>query len=162
MTQTTIATPLAPARKGLAIKPKFLIGTLVIVGAILYLAISSMISNAQYFLTVSELHAKGAPMIDRAVRVSGIVIGDSIVYHADRLHLTFTVVDDLKTRSHPLNVEYTGAKPDLMKDEAQAIMEGKLRPDGTFEASTLLLKCPTKYEDEESAKSTPAAPTAKP
>ncbi len=162
MSETTLATSTAPARKGLAIKPKFLVGMLVIVAAIIYLAVSSMIANAQYFLTVSELHAKGAPMINRAVRVSGIVVGDSIVYHADRLHLAFTVVDDLKTRSHPLKVEYTGAKPDLMKDEAQAIMEGKLKPDGTFAASTLLLKCPTKYEDEGSAQSKQATPAAKP
>ena len=29
-------------------------------------------------------------------------------------------------------------------------MEGKLGQDGTFQASSLLLKCPTKYEEEDS------------
>jgi len=150
MSETTMPLSATPARKASGIKWKFVIGIVVIVGAMVYLIASNMASNAQYFLTVGELHDKGAPMIGRAVRVSGIVVGDSIVYHADRLHLTFTVVDDLKTKSHPLNVEYTGPRPDLMKDEAQAIMEGKLGQDGTFQASSLLLKCPTKYEDEES------------
>jgi hypothetical protein len=43
---------------------------------------------------------------------------------------------------------YTGPKPDLLQHEAQAIAEGKLNPDGTFVASNLLLKCPTRYEDQ--------------
>ena len=42
---------------------------------------------------------------------------------------------------------YNGVKPDLLRDEAQAIMTGKLGADGVFYADELLLKCPTKYED---------------
>ena len=38
-------------------------------------------------------------------------------------------------------------KPDLLKDEAQAIMTGELRSDGKFYASELLLKCPSRYEE---------------
>ncbi|MGB9641322.1 MAG: cytochrome c maturation protein CcmE [Anaerolineales bacterium] len=34
-----------------------------------------------------------------------------------------------------------------MKNEAQAIMTGKLGTDGIFYAQELLLKCPTKYEE---------------
>jgi cytochrome c-type biogenesis protein CcmE len=40
-----------------------------------------------------------------------------------------------------------GAKPDLLRGEAQAIMTGKLGDDGVFYADELLLKCPTKYEE---------------
>jgi cytochrome c-type biogenesis protein CcmE len=43
-------------------------------------------------------------------------------------------------------VVYKGAKPDLLKDEAQAILTGKVGADGIFYASELLLKCPTKYQ----------------
>ena len=46
-----------------------------------------------------------------------------------------------------LQVEYNGVKPDLLRNEAQAIMTGKLGEDGVFYAEELLLKCPTKYED---------------
>ncbi len=87
MSETTVPLNAMPARKASGIKWKFVIGTLVIVGAMVYLIASNMASNAQYFLTVGELRGKGAPMIGRAVRVSGIVVGDSIEYHADRLHL---------------------------------------------------------------------------
>jgi cytochrome c-type biogenesis protein CcmE len=37
--------------------------------------------------------------------------------------------------------------PDLLRDEAQAIMTGQLGEDGVFMADELLLKCPTKYEE---------------
>ena len=30
----------------------------------------------------------------------------------------------------------------------QAIIEGRLNPDGKFQADTLLLKCPTRYEEQ--------------
>ena len=46
-----------------------------------------------------------------------------------------------------MTVVYNGAKPDLLRDEAQAIMTGKLGEDGVFYADELLLKCPTKYEE---------------
>jgi cytochrome c-type biogenesis protein CcmE len=46
-----------------------------------------------------------------------------------------------------LQVVYQGVKPDLLRDEAQAIMTGKLGEDGVFYAEELLLKCPTKYEE---------------
>jgi cytochrome c-type biogenesis protein CcmE len=44
-------------------------------------------------------------------------------------------------------VVYHGPKPDLLRDEAQAIITGKLDAEGMFEAEELLLKCPTKYEE---------------
>jgi cytochrome c-type biogenesis protein CcmE len=42
---------------------------------------------------------------------------------------------------------YMGPKPDLLRDEAQAIMTGHVGDDGVFYADELLLKCPTKYEE---------------
>jgi cytochrome c-type biogenesis protein CcmE len=46
-----------------------------------------------------------------------------------------------------LTVVYNGPKPDLLRDEAQAIITGKMGEDGQFYATELLLKCPTKYEE---------------
>jgi cytochrome c-type biogenesis protein CcmE len=46
-----------------------------------------------------------------------------------------------------LSVVYTGVKPDLLRNEAQAIMTGRIGADGVFQADELLLKCPTKYEE---------------
>jgi len=46
-----------------------------------------------------------------------------------------------------MQVVYVGPKPDLLRDEAQAIMTGHVAEDGIFYADELLLKCPTKYEE---------------
>jgi len=147
---------------------KFIVGGLLIVAAVIYLIVSSTQASAQYFLTVDELMAKGDSIQNRELRISGAVIGDSIKYDQQTLTLTFTVAaipgdnaeieaqgglaevlyqavnDPTRTR---LNVVYHGVKPDLLRNEAQAIMTGRMNADGAFQANELLLKCPTKYEE---------------
>jgi cytochrome c-type biogenesis protein CcmE len=54
------------------------------------------------------------------------------------------VTDPSRTR---MQVVYLGPKPDLLRDEAQAIMTGHIGSDNIFYADELLLKCPTKYEE---------------
>jgi cytochrome c-type biogenesis protein CcmE len=53
-----------------------------------------------------------------------------------------------KDRGTTLNVVYVGKDPlpDTFRDEAQAMADGKLAADGTFHASTIAAKCPSKYE----------------
>ncbi len=156
-------------RAGTPSRTKFILGGLLIVAAIVYLIVTSTQASAQYFVTVDELVAKGENLLDRDVRVSGAVIGDSIQYDPQTLTLSFTVAhvpgdnkeieaqgglgavlhaavtDPNRTR---LQVVYVGPKPDLLRDEAQAIMTGKLADDGVFHADELLLKCPTKYQED--------------
>jgi cytochrome c-type biogenesis protein CcmE len=135
-----------------ASRTKFIVGGLVILAAVGYLIVSSFGSSAQYFLTVSELRGKGANIIGDDVRISGVVIGDSIQYDAPSLRLEFDIVDSLDEPSNPLHVVYFGPKPDLMNHEAQAIIEGTWQEDDVFHAhsraDSLLLKCPTRYEEE--------------
>jgi cytochrome c-type biogenesis protein CcmE len=149
-------------------RAKFIIGGLLIIAAVIYLIISSTQASAQYFLTVEELNAKGSSVSGRDLRVSGAVIGDSIRYEPETLTLTFTVAhvpgDNseieaqgglaavlhqavIDTSRPHLQVVYNGVKPDLLRNEAQAIMTGQVDADGVFHADELLLKCPTKYEE---------------
>jgi cytochrome c-type biogenesis protein CcmE len=46
-----------------------------------------------------------------------------------------------------MTVVYVGVKPDLLRNEAQAIVTGSVGADGVFHAEELLLKCPTRYEE---------------
>jgi len=147
---------------------KFVLGGLLILAAVVYLIASSTQASAQYFMTVDELNAKSASLADKNVRVSGAVMGDSITYDASTLTLSFTVAhvsgDNaeiekegglavvlhqavIDPKRSKLKVVYVGVKPDLMRNEAQAIMTGHLGADGVFYADELLLKCPTKYEE---------------
>ncbi|MBI1854905.1 MAG: cytochrome c maturation protein CcmE [Chloroflexi bacterium] len=147
---------------------KFIIGGLLILGAVVYLIVSSTQANAEYFMTVNELNAKGASVVGKNLRVSGAVVGNTIQYDPSTLTLTFevahvtgdnneveaqgglaavlqaAVADPNRAR---IKVVYVGPKPDLLKNEAQAIMTGQLGADGVFHADELLLKCPTKYQE---------------
>ena len=148
---------------------KFVIGGMLVLGAVVFLIWSATTSTSEYFLTVEELHAKGyQSIVDRNLRVSGAVIGDTIQYDAQTLTLTFevahvpadsaiieteggladalheAVIDPSRER---ITIRYVGPKPDLLRNEAQAIVTGHLGEDGIFYADELLLKCPTKYEE---------------
>jgi cytochrome c-type biogenesis protein CcmE len=133
-------------------RAKFLVGGLVILLAVGYLIVSSFGSSAQYFLTVAELRDKGTAIIGDDVRISGVVNGDSIKYDTQSLRLEFDIVDKLDDLSNPLHIVYVGPKPDLLQHEAQAIIEGTWQEDGVFyahnKADSLLLKCPTRYEED--------------
>jgi len=147
---------------------KFVIGGILILGAVVFLIWSSTAASAEYFLTIDELNAKGSNIVDKNLRVSGAVIGDSIQYDAPNLTLSFEVADvpadnaaletegGLAEALHQavmdpsrarMKVVYVGPKPDLLRNEAQAIMTGHIAADGTFYAEELLLKCPTRYEE---------------
>ena len=147
---------------------KFLIGGLLIVAAVVYLIFSSTQASAQYFVTVKELKENPGLVAGREIRVSGAVIGDTVQYDSQTLTLRFTIahmpgdnneiekMGGLATVLHAaitdptlprINVVYNGVKPDLLRNEAQAIMTGRMGDDGVFYAEELLLKCPTKYEE---------------
>jgi cytochrome c-type biogenesis protein CcmE len=146
---------------------KFIVGGLLILAAVVYLIVSSTQASAQYFMTVDELNSRKASLLDQNIRISGAVMGETINYDPKTLTLTFMVANVtgdnneiekegglavvlhnavIDPNSAKLKIVYVGVKPDLMRDEAQAIMTGKLGSDGIFHADELLLKCPTKYE----------------
>jgi cytochrome c-type biogenesis protein CcmE len=149
-------------------RAKLFVGGLLILAAIVYLIYSSTRANAEYFTTVDELRAERDSLAGRNLRISGAVVGDTIQYNPDANSLTFeianvpgdnatvaaqgglakvlheAVTDPARAR---LTIVYDGPKPDLLRDEAQAIITGHLGVDGVFHADELLLKCPTKYEE---------------
>ena len=70
---------------------KFVIGGILILGAVVFLIWSSTAATKEYFLTIDELNAKGASIVDHSVRLSGAVIGDTIQYDPATLTLSFEV-----------------------------------------------------------------------
>ena len=150
---------------------KLIIGAVVIVLALVVFLVAFSQSSTQYFMTVEELQAQSAELTGKKVRISGAVLGDSIQYDAANLDLSFEiaqmpgdhreiekmggmakVLEDAvaAAKADPsiprLTINYYGVRPDLLKDEAQAIVTGYLDENGVFQASDLLLKCPSKYE----------------
>ena len=141
---------------------KFLVGGILILVSIGYLVISSTLTGAQFFITVDEV-VNNPEYAGETVRISGAVIGETIVYDPETLTIEFTIshipeeFDDLAQALHdsvtnpertrlPVYIE-NEVMPDLLQHEAQAILTGTLRPDGVFYATELLLKCPSRFED---------------
>lgn len=133
--------PSRPARRN---RIKFLLGGGVIALAVVYLIFTATQSTAAYFFTIGELYARGEAAYDRYVRVSGKVTNAAIQFDPRELILRFQIADE---NGQALSVVFHGPKPDQLRPDAEAILEGKF--DGkVFTAQTILLKCPSKYEEE--------------
>ncbi len=78
------------------------------------------------------------------VRVAGTVVPGSIIRREG------TVDFDIQQDEQALTVRYVGSDPlpDTLVDEAQAVAEGYLQTNGTFEATQVQAKCTSKYEAE--------------
>ncbi len=147
---------------------KFLLGGGLFFVAVILMIISATRQSAQFFMTVEELIAAQEDFVGENLRVSGAVLGESIHYGPENDTLYFTIAhipgdeDEIAAKGgleavlhqavqDPGNthmvVSYQGAKPDMLRDEAQAILTGTLNEEGVFLAEELLLKCPTKYEE---------------
>jgi cytochrome c-type biogenesis protein CcmE len=120
---------------------KLLVGGIIVAVVVGYLIVSAARGSAAYYLTVQELVAQGPST--RTVRVAGTIDGGSIAWDARALQLEFELLDE----SGRLPVFYHGPRPDMFRDGAEAVVEGQLTLQGVFEARTLVLKCPSKYEE---------------
>lgn len=124
---------------------KFIIGGALVIGLVVVLIVQATMSTGAYYLTVSELNAQGAAMVGERVRVSGAVVDDSEDWNAQEITLRFAIHDE---EGAQLPIVFYGPRPDNFQRAAEAIIEGELLADGSFKADTLLLKCPSRYEEE--------------
>lgn len=131
----------------------FIIGGVLLIAAVVYLVVNAMSGNTQLYKTVGEFYAEQSRLTGRDLRVAGWVIGDSIQYtqiDATNSRLEFDIVDDLNNPTQKLHVvALNEPKPDLLQNQAQALVEGKADANGVFHSNPggLMLKCPTRYEE---------------
>lgn len=123
-------------------KPKIVIGVIIIVIALTVLIYSGIQDKKLYYVTVAELFAQGRSAMDKGLRVSGYVIPETIKWDSGKNVLYFSMAEGTDT----LRVVYNKVMPDQLADAQQVVAEGKLDQNGLFRANSLLLKCPSKYE----------------
>lgn len=129
-------------------RSKFFIGGLLILGAIAYVTFTSFQSNAIYYLSLKELNDQRTMLIGQPVRVNAPLDKSSIQFDDKTLTLRFNLREDHLV----LPVVYKGVVPDTLGQGESVVAEGRLGADGVFQASTILVKCPSKYESEPSQK----------
>jgi cytochrome c-type biogenesis protein CcmE len=114
----------------------------IILGTIIYLAITGVQADKSYYVTIGELQAMGNKAYTRHLRVAGDVAAHSI----------------------ELQVSYQGVEPppDTFKDGSQALAMGTYGRDGVFHATELQAKCASKYAAAKPAPNTASLKTPAP
>lgn len=116
-------------------------GVAVFLAALGYLIYGGIQQGAAYWVTVGELRQRTGPTAEARVRLGGTVAPGSVAWDSSHQHLRFVVTDG----ANSVPVRYAGVVPDIFAEGRQVVVEGALGRDGAFAATTLLAKCPTKY-----------------
>lgn len=136
-----------------------LVALLLCVAAILTLVFTSVDDAAIYSVTTDKLVRNKADYADRNVRVEGDLKNGTLSYRKEPCEYRFV----MKKGGEELAVRYPACVvPDTFKDvpgiDVQVTAEGKLSPEGHFEATHIMAKCPSKYEMQQRAAQGEQAP----
>jgi cytochrome c-type biogenesis protein CcmE len=104
-----------------------------------WLAFSGVGNALVYYLTPTELAARGEAAIGQSVRLGGLVLPGSVSGSAT--DLTFVLTDG----ETEITVHSTVAPTSSFREGAGAVVEGVLRPDRVFEADEVLVKHDENY-----------------
>ena len=136
----TVATPVEPVLP----PPRRPWGVLVLVAVLLavvgYLAFSSIGSALVYYLTPSEVAARGDAAVGETMRLGGQVKLGSISGPAT--DLTFVLTDG----TAEITVHSTVAPTRSFREGSGAVVEGELDEDGVFEATRVIVTHDENYE----------------
>lgn len=133
--------------------------------AIAYLIVSAIRSTSEYYLTVDEVSARQAELGRDPIRVAGRVKPGTISWEPNTLTLKFVIVpipDPAATAPvRPVSVKAVDSvsfpvycagqpKPDMLAENRDVIVEGKLEAGGVIIASQVMTSCPSKYQPKQS------------
>jgi cytochrome c-type biogenesis protein CcmE len=121
---------------------KLLIGAAVVAACIGYLLYGGIQETIVFFVTPSELHAKGTSAYGKYLRLGGLVKAGSWMQEPGTLFHTFELVDESST----VKVAFRGIPPDLFGEGRGALVEGSYGPEGLFHAKTILAKHSEEYK----------------
>jgi cytochrome c-type biogenesis protein CcmE len=136
-----------------------LIGLLALVAGILALVFTSVDEAAIYSVTTDQLVQDKDEYAGRNVRVEGDLKNGTLRYRKEPCEYRFV----MQKNGKELAVRYPACVvPDTFKDvpgiDVQVTAEGKLSPEGHFEATHIMAKCPSKYEMQQRAANGEQAP----
>ncbi len=124
---------------------KYFAGGIIILAVLAYVTFSSFQSNAVYYYTLKEFGAQQGKLVGQNVRINGPLDLSSIQNDQKTLELKF----NLKDGDTVLPVVYHGVAPDTLKTGESVVAEGHLDKSGVFLADSILVKCPSKYEEQQ-------------
>jgi len=123
-----------------------IVGGLAGLGIAAALVLSAFQENLVFFYSPTQVANKEAPQ-GKSFRIGGLVEQGSLKRGGDGLTVTFNVTDTAKV----IPVTYSGILPDLFKEGKGVVAQGRLQPDGTFQAHEVLAKHDENYMPPEAA-----------
>jgi cytochrome c-type biogenesis protein CcmE len=121
------------------VKTKIIIAIVVLVPVLLHLGYAIAVSPmADYYITVDQYAARSAVT---PIRVGGVIAPGSIQWDNATQTMRFRITGDREN----VPVVYRGRVPDSFRDNVTAILEGARAGDGSFLATSLVVKCPHQY-----------------
>ena len=116
---------------------------------IVLILVLAFVGGSTAATTMSIAEAAENPQAGQKVQVSGNVVQDSFSTSNDVL--TFKIYDPEGDPATQLEVRYDGAASSTFGNDVTAICTGKINDAGVLECSELVTKCPSKYENADSA-----------
>lgn len=144
MTQPLSAgTPLPPARQRQRSRWPLLLAGAGVLGLIGYMVLGNANNNLVYYVLPTEYQQDTAKFAGKTLRMGGLA--KDVVYNRDTLALKFNMTDG--QTSYP--VQYTGAVPDMFRNDAVVVMEGQMQGN-VFHGKSLLVKHSEEYKADDS------------
>jgi len=116
---------------------KHIIGALIII-AFGYYAITSFDSSITPYVSIEEAIESGSTVQVKGSRAN------SGTFDVEKNVFTFTLEDENGLK---IDVIYDGAKPGNFDQATEVVCQGQYI-DGKFHAKNILVKCPSKYQEE--------------
>jgi len=128
-------------------KSALIVSVAVVAGALAFLIYTGLNANMVYYYHVDEFLPKSGSFHGETIKVNGKVLEGTI--KKQQMDYQFVIHG---SKEHLVNVSYHGVVPDTFKDGSDVVVEGVYNPQSrVFRATTLLAKCPTKYEQQKQA-----------
>ena len=125
---------------------KTIIG-LVIIGVTMIWGISSFLDSTIVYVSIAE-----AKTSSEMVQVMGKISKEEVSYNTEESRLEFTIYDagaETAETAERLKVVYYGVVPGNF-DQATSVVAKGINNENEFVADKLLVKCPSKYQGEDS------------
>jgi cytochrome c-type biogenesis protein CcmE len=117
-------------------------GIVLVLSGFSYLIWGGLGGNLVYFVTPTELLARGDAAYDSPVRLSGNVVPGTVEWNARELDLRFYLTDGETN----MEVWSKGAPPAMFQDTMSVVVEGRYNRSGIFESSSVMVRHSNEYK----------------